>query len=143
VDSKYPNYICKLDKALYGLKQAPHSWFSRLNNKLVDLGFSPSEADVSLFIYNKHGTQLYMLIYVDDIIILGSSITVVTHLLAQLCDDFVVKDLGPLNYFMGIQLRHTSQGLLLSQQKYIQDLLTRTNMMHSKGVPTRMHAIIF
>jgi hypothetical protein len=138
MDSKYPNYICKLDKALYGLKQAPRAWFSRLSNKLVDLGFSPSKADVSLFIYNKHGTQLYMLIYVDDIIILGSSTMVVTHLLAQLRDAFAVKDLGPLNYFLGIQVRHTSQGLLLSQQKYIHDLLTRTNMMHSKGVPTPM-----
>jgi hypothetical protein len=62
VDSKYPDYICKLDKALYGLKQAPRAWFSRLSNKLLDLGFYPSKADVSLFIYNKNGTQLYILI---------------------------------------------------------------------------------
>jgi hypothetical protein len=138
IDSKYPDHICKLDKALYGLKQAPRAWFSRLSNKLIDLGFSPSKADVSLFIYNKNGIQLYMLIYVDDIIIIGSSSSVVSHLIAQLRDDFAVKDLGSLSYFLGIQVCHTSKGLLLSQQKYITDLLTRTNMIHSKGVPTPM-----
>jgi hypothetical protein len=53
IDTKYPDHICKLDKALYGLKQAPHAWFSWLSNKLIALGFSPSKADVSLFIYNK------------------------------------------------------------------------------------------
>jgi hypothetical protein len=124
VDSKYPDYICQLDKALYGLKQAPRAWFSRLSNKLLDLGFYPSKADVSLFIYNKNGTQLYMLIYVDNIIIIGSSTSAVSHLIAQLRDDFAVKDLRPLSYFLGIQVSHTSKGLFLSQKKYISDLLT-------------------
>jgi hypothetical protein len=75
---------------------------------------------------------------VDDIIIIGSSTSVVSHLIAQLRDDFAVKDLGPLSYFLGIQVSHTSKGLFLSQKKYISDLLTRTNMMHSKGVSTPM-----
>jgi hypothetical protein len=79
-----------------------------------------------------------MLIYVDDIVIIGSSSSAVSNLITQLWDDFVVKDLGPLSYFLGIQVCHTSQGLLLSQRKYISDLLTRTNVMNSKGVPTPM-----
>jgi histone deacetylase 1/2 len=81
VDSQYPNYLCKLDKSLYGLKRAPRAWFSRLSSKLIDLGFSPSKADVSLFIFNKEGVQIYMLIYVDDIIIISSSDAAVTRLL--------------------------------------------------------------
>lgn len=72
----------------------------------------------------KNGTQLYILIYVDDIIIIGSSTSAVSHLIAQLRDDFAVKDLGPLSYFLGIQVSHTSKGLFLSQKKYISDLLT-------------------
>jgi hypothetical protein len=59
-------------------------------------------------------------------------------LLAQLCDDFTVKDLGTLNYFLGIEVHHTSQGLIPTQHKYIHDLLSRINMLNSKGVPTPM-----
>jgi hypothetical protein len=84
VDSQYPNYLYKLDKSLYDLKQAPRAWFSQLSSKLIDLGFSPSKADVSLFIFNKEGVQIYMLIYVDDIIIINSSDATITRLLQQL-----------------------------------------------------------
>lgn len=137
-DSTHPDYLCKLDKSLYGLKQAPRAWFSRLSKKLIDLGFSPSKADVSLFILNKGGVQIYMLIYVDDIIIISSSSATVDRLLSQLRNDFAVKDFGPLAYFLGIECQHTTHGLILSQQKYIHDLLTRTNMLTSKPVATPM-----
>ena len=59
-------------------------------------------------------------------------------LLTQLRDDFAVKDLGTLSYFLGIEVRHTSNRLVLTQHKYIQDLLSITNMITSKGVPTSM-----
>jgi histone deacetylase 1/2 len=62
-----PHHICELDKALYGLKQAPRAWYSRLSSKLCDLGFIPSKADTSLFIYNSSGITMYMLIYVDEL----------------------------------------------------------------------------
>jgi hypothetical protein len=63
------NYVCKLDKTLYGLKQAPRAWYSRLSSKLQSLGFILSKADTSLFFYNKGGTSIFVLIYVDDIIV--------------------------------------------------------------------------
>jgi len=138
VDSQHPDYLCKLDKSLYGLKQAPRAWFSRLSSKLLQLGFTASKADVSLFIFNKAGIQMYILIYVDDIIIVSSSSMATKRLLAQLQADFAVKDLGTLSYFLGIEVRHTSHGLVLTQRKYIQDLLSRTNMLTSKGVSTPM-----
>ena len=72
-DSNAPHYICRLDKALYGLKQAPRAWFSRLSSKLHDLGFTPSKADTSLFLFDKSGIQMFLLIYVDDIIVTSSS----------------------------------------------------------------------
>lgn len=138
IDFQHPDYLCKLDKALYGLKQAPRAWFSRLSNKLLELGFSPSKADVSLFIFHKEGLCIYMLIYVDDIIIISSSAPATDKLIAQLRDDFAVKDLGQLHYFLGIQVHHTSDGLYLTQKKYIHDLLCRTNMLEAKGVSTPM-----
>jgi hypothetical protein len=66
-------YVCKLDKAIYGLKQAPRVWYSRLSEKLMKLGFQVSKADTSLFFYDKGGVTVFLLIYVDDIIVASSS----------------------------------------------------------------------
>jgi histone deacetylase 1/2 len=71
VDKRYPNHVCKLDKSLYGLKQAPRAWYARLSTKLITLGFTPSKADTSLFYFNKHGVMVFVLIYVDDIIVVS------------------------------------------------------------------------
>jgi hypothetical protein len=73
IDVDHPTYIYKLDKALYGFKQAPRAWFAQLNSKLLQLRFSASKANVSLFIFNRDDVHIYMLIYVDDIIIVSSS----------------------------------------------------------------------
>jgi hypothetical protein len=137
-DSAHPNFLCKLDKSLYGLKQAPRAWFSRLSGTLIKLGFQASKVDVSLFILNQDGLQIYILIYVDDIIIVSSSSSATDKLLQQLHHEFAVKDLGQLNYFHGIEVHHNSSGLVLTQRKYIRDLLLRTNMDTSKRVSTPM-----
>jgi hypothetical protein len=79
-----------------------------------------------------------MLIYVDDIIIISSSNAATEKLLTQLRDDFAVKDLGTLNYFLGIEVHHNTQGLVLTREKYVCDLLVRSNMATSNGVPTPM-----
>ena len=73
VDPRHPGYVCKLDKALYGLKQAPHAWYARLCGKLQRLGFVPSKADTYLFYYSKGDHTLFVLVYVDDIIVASSS----------------------------------------------------------------------
>ena len=62
-DFVHPDYICKLDKSLYGLKQAPRAWFARLSTKLVQLGFSASKADISLYLFNKAGRQAFKFIF--------------------------------------------------------------------------------
>ena len=72
-DKTKPHYLCKLDKALYGLKQAPRAWYSRLCKKLQSLSFVPSKADTSLFFYKKGNYVIFMLVYVDDIIVASSS----------------------------------------------------------------------
>jgi histone deacetylase 1/2 len=68
-DKSCPNSICKLDKVLYGLKQAPRAWYSRLCGKLQALSFIPSKSDTSLFYYCRGGHVIYVLVYVDDIIV--------------------------------------------------------------------------
>jgi hypothetical protein len=71
-DKSKLNYVYKLDKALYGLKQAPREWFSRLSMKLQNLGFQPSKADAWLFFYKKGTISIFVLIYVNDIIVASS-----------------------------------------------------------------------
>lgn len=71
--SSDPNLVCHLHKALYGLKQAPRQWFERLKGTLIEFGFCPSKHDSSLFIYKHHNCVAYLLVYVDDIILTGSS----------------------------------------------------------------------
>jgi hypothetical protein len=123
VDSWLPQHICKLDKALYGLKQAPWAWYSKLSTRLVQLGFVISKADMSLFIYNKNNIVLYLLLYVDDIVVTSSSANAVTPLLQDLRSNFAIKDLGDLHYFLGIQVIKKNDGIILSQEKYAVEIL--------------------
>lgn len=88
-DSRRPYYVCKLQKALYSLKQSPRAWFSRLSDRLHQLGFQFSKADTYLFLFHHGGVTIYMLVYVDDIVIAGSSKSVVTLLI------FLFSDQGP------------------------------------------------
>jgi hypothetical protein len=108
------HYICKLDKALYGLKQAPRAWYSRLNSKLSSLGFIPSKTDTSLFLYNRSCIIIYVLIYVDDIIVTSSSDLAITVLLRDLNENFAIKDLGDLHYFLGIEVKKVQNRWILT-----------------------------
>jgi histone deacetylase 1/2 len=135
-DPSRRGYICRLDKALYGLKQAPRAWYARLSSKLQDLGFSASKADTSLFFYNKGGVTIYMLVYVDDIVVVSSSDSAVDALLHDLGMAFALKDLGELHFFLGIEVKKVSDGIILSQEKYAKELIARVNMTGCKPVDT-------
>jgi hypothetical protein len=135
-DKNNPSYVCKLDKVIYGLKQAPRLWYSRLSARLCELGFAPSKFDTSLFIYNRPGILMYMLIYIDDIIVASSSAEAMTTLLKDLKDSFALKDLGDLHYFLGIEVKRSHDRLALTQEKYARDLLHRTNMSSCKPAST-------
>jgi hypothetical protein len=81
VDSDFPSYHCKLDKALYGLKLAPRAWYSRLSDKLRSLGFQSSKVDISFFYHKKGAITMFILVYVDAIIVASSSSSTVDPLL--------------------------------------------------------------
>jgi hypothetical protein len=78
VHPQFPNSVCLLKKVLYGLKQGPRAWFSRLSTRLLELGFIASKVDPSLFVFVSEGTHLLALIYIDDIILTGSSNSLMT-----------------------------------------------------------------
>jgi hypothetical protein len=122
-DKKFPGYVCKLDKALYGLKQASKAWCSRLSTKLQTLGFKASRADTSLFFLRKGSLVMFVLVYVDDIIVVSSVPSATSALLKKLNEDFALKDLGDLHYFLGIEVSKVRDGILLTQEKYTNDIL--------------------
>jgi hypothetical protein len=100
----------------------------------------PSKADTSLFIYNKSGITIFVLVYVDDIIVTSSSNEAISALLKDLGAAFALKDLGDLHYFLGIEVRKYNDGITLTQEKYALDLLTRVGMKDSKSAPTPLSA---
>lgn len=136
VDTAHPDYVCRLRRSLYGLRQAPRQWYKRLFNVLLQQGFRLSPADSSLFVYTKDKNIVFLLVYVDDIIITGDNINVVQHIIKALQLKFMLKDLGQLDYFLGMEAKWTVDGLFLTQQKYIQDLLAKAQMADCKGLST-------
>ena len=141
-----PHLVCQLHKAIYGLKQAPHSWFLKLSHTLHTLGFTPTKSDTSLFVrFTPSHTLLILLIlvYVDDILITGSSLSAITTLISNLNSCFALKDLGDLHHFLGIQVTRTSTGdMHLSQSQYFRELLHKTTMVSSNSQPTPMISIV-
>ena len=135
-DKRCPNFVCKLDKALYGLKQAPRAWYARLCGKLIQLGFTPSKGDTSLFFYRNGQVTIFVLVYVDDIIVASSSLAASKALVTALETDFALKDLGDLHFFLGIEVNRVSDGLVLTQQRYAMDVVKRANMWNCKPVDT-------
>lgn len=138
VDKDNPNYVCRLKKALYGLKQAPRAWYNELKQFLLSVGFTTSLGDTSLFTLKTGSHFVYMLIYVDDIIVTGSSTSLVSEVIKTLSTRFALKDHGDLSYFLGLEAHRNKSGLRLTQQRYITDLLQRTKMENAKPVATPM-----
>ena len=130
--------MCKLHKSLYGLRQAPRYWFFKLSTKLLSLGFCESKADTSLFVLQKFNYVIYILIYVDDILITGSNPSVITTIIHSLQTTFVVKDLGNLAYFLGVEALWCTNGIYLTQRKYIADLLKRSKVENAKPYSSPM-----
>jgi len=95
-------------------------------------------SDTSLFICRHGSASLFLLVYVDDILITGSNPLAISQLITNLNHEFAVKDLGHLKYLMGMEAHQLAEGLLLSQRQYIFNLLQCTNMMDAKPVSSPM-----
>jgi hypothetical protein len=131
-----PNLVYQLHKSIYGLTQSPRAWHAQLSVVLEDSGFKRSNADSSLFIHLGPMAKVMVLVYVDDLIIVGNDNDVISHLKATLQQRFPIKDLGNLKYFLGIQIAIYHKGLFLNQRRYVLDLLKDATMIDVKPAPT-------
>ncbi|KAD3068070.1 hypothetical protein E3N88_35950 [Mikania micrantha] len=138
IDPQKPQHVCLLHKSLYGLKQAPRAWFNRLSGILLQLGFHGSKTDPSLFIYSHNGHLLYMLVYVDDIILTGNNSQLIDHIVQRLSNIFAIQDMGRLSYFLGVEVIFKGHDLILSQKKYIADIIQKAGLSQSKPVDSPM-----
>lgn len=130
--SKGERQVCRLHKSLYGLKQASRQWFATLSMALREAGFSQSKADYSLFTRRHHQEFTVVLVYVDDIIITGSSASYISTLQSFLSQRFHLKDLGPLKFFLGIEVARSEKGICLSQRKYTLEILEEVGLLGAK-----------
>ena len=137
--------VCRLLKSIYGLKQASRSWNIRFDETIKSFGFHQSvdEACVYKLIREKH--VVFLVLYVDDILLMGDNVKLLTEIKDWLATQFKMKDLGNANYVLGIQIFRDRRNrvLALSQATYIDKVLTRFSMQNSKKglMPTR-HGII-
>ncbi|PKU79316.1 Retrovirus-related Pol polyprotein from transposon TNT 1-94 [Dendrobium catenatum] len=128
-DNMNPDHVCHLKKAIYGLKQAPRQWYTTFTNHLLTSGFQHSRADPSLLIYRRRDIQIFLLVYVDDILITGNNEPEISKLLINLNTQFSMKHLGPASQFLGISIQSTKDKYFLSQSTYALSLLQQTNLV--------------
>lgn len=135
-DSCHPDYVCRLKKSLYGLKQAPRAWYQRFADYVITIVFRHSTSDHSLFIYRQQSDMAYILLYVDDIILITSTHALRQSIMSLLASEFAMKDLGPLSYFLGIAVSRHPGGLFLSQSTYASEIIDRAGMQSCKSSVT-------
>uniref|UniRef100_A0A2N9F095 Reverse transcriptase Ty1/copia-type domain-containing protein n=1 Tax=Fagus sylvatica TaxID=28930 RepID=A0A2N9F095_FAGSY len=124
--------VCRLRKSLYGLKQASRNWFFKLTTVLLDAGFTQSQADHSLFTLVSTSSITIVLVYVDDILVAGNDLSQIETFKHALSTNFKTKDLGPLKYFLGLEVARSPKGIFLNQRKYALDILNDSGQLGAR-----------
>ena len=136
VDPKNKGKICKLLKSIYGLKQASRSWNLRFDEAVVEFGFVRNEDERCVYKRAEGSKITFLVLYVDDILLIGNDIPTLLETKAWLGKCFSMKDLGEAAYILGIKIyRDRAHRILgLSQSAYVNKVLSRFSMLDSKRV---------
>ncbi len=131
----HPDYVCRLNKSLYRLKQAPLMWNHMLDKHLHVLQFQPLEADLCIYIRKQGGNISVVSIYIDNCLIISRH-PQVNKIKTSLAKKFKIKDLGPVNLILGIEVLHNCEKgtTCLHQSSHIDSLLAKFNMADAKPV---------
>ncbi|CAI7862087.1 unnamed protein product [Closterium sp. NIES-53] len=124
--------VCRLHKSLYGLKQAPRVWYLALESALLAQGFTQSEYDPALYtLHTKVHQVLWLIVYVDDILMVSGSLSLLTHIKGMLTKEFVMTGMGEPSYYLGMNIirDRPSRSLFLSQERYIHKVLSRFGLL--------------
>ena len=116
--------VCRLQRTLYGLKQAPREWFAKFTSTISQHGFLGSSFDTTLFLRWSNRGITILLLYVDDMIITSDDVQGIQDLKHFLGRQFEMKDLGPLDYFLSLEVSSSANGYYLTQAKYTSDLIS-------------------
>eukprot|EP00253_Pinus_taeda_P007821 PITA_07821 len=128
--------VCKLKKALCGLKQAPRAWYSRIDSYLLDNEFNKCEGEPTVYIKEKDGKILIVVLYVDDVIFTGNDDQLIKNFKSVMKEEFEMTDMGFLRYFLGIEVDQNEKGIFISQEIYVNQVLSRFNMQECKAAIT-------
>ena len=134
--------VCKLKKSLYGLKQSPRQWYKRFDTFMLSQGFKRSNYDSCVYLKTVKGSTIYLLLYVDDMLIAAKSMSEINELKKQLSNEFEMKDFGAAKKILGMEISRDrpSRKVYLSQKGYIDKVLRRFNMHNAKPVSTPLAA---
>jgi hypothetical protein len=135
--------VCKLLKSLYGLKQATKQWHEKFDRTLTSASFVVNEADKYVYYRYGKGEGVILCLYVDDILIFGSSLKVIEEVKEFLSNNFEMKDLGETDIILNIKLlREGDGGVTLLQSHYVEKVRTRFGFSDCEPAPTPYDSIV-
>ncbi|GJW41108.1 putative ribonuclease H-like domain-containing protein [Tanacetum coccineum] len=137
-DPNFPDRVYKVEKALYGLHQAPKAWYETLSTYLLDNGFKRGKIDKTLFIRRDKGDILLVQVYVDDIIFGSTKKSLCTKFEKMMHKKFQMSSMGELTFFLGLQVKQKEDGIFISQDKYVTEILKKFGFTDVKTASTPM-----
>ncbi|GJS61867.1 putative ribonuclease H-like domain-containing protein [Tanacetum coccineum] len=138
VDPEFPERVYKVKKALYGLHQAPRAWYETLSTYLMENGFRRETIDKTLFIKKIKNDILLVQVYVDDIIFGSTKESLSTEFEKLMHKRFQMSSMEELTFFLGLQVEQRKDGIFLSQDKYVGDILQKFGFSSVKSASTPM-----
>nr|GEV14090.1 uncharacterized mitochondrial protein AtMg00810-like [Tanacetum cinerariifolium] len=135
-DPDHPDKVYKVVKTLYGLHQAPRAWYETLATYLLENGFKGGTIDQTLCIKKQKGDIMLVQIYVDDIIFGATNKDLCKSFEKLMKDKFQMSSMGELTFFLGLQVKQKKDGIFISQDKYVAEILRRFGLTEGKSAST-------
>ena len=130
-----PSLLCRLRKSLDGLNKAPQAWYDKMDSYLLSRGFIRCRSDPNVYIMRNNDSLLPIVLYVDDLLIIGSLASSIATVKTTLHGKFSMTDMGLLHYFLGLEISQNDSGINMSQSKYAKYLIDRFHMIYCKLSP--------
>ncbi|KAL0290121.1 UNVERIFIED_CONTAM: Retrovirus-related Pol polyprotein from transposon TNT 1-94 [Sesamum angustifolium] len=128
--------VCKLIKSLYGLKQAPKQWHEKFDQTILAFGFTVNENDKCIHCKVKGDRIIILCLYVDDVLLIGSCIEIITETKSFLKNKFEMKDMGEADVILGIKLIRSTDGIVISQSHYVEKIIEKFGYQNSRIAKT-------